>query len=583
MNVLPLVHRELLTASRRTTTAWLRVVVAGGAALIALLIIANNRDPGVAGRPQFLILSILAFLFAALSGNRYAAIPLTEENREGTLGLLLLTPLKRGDIILGKLAGAALESVGALVAIVPVLTLALLSGGVLFGQVWMVATTLLLTLLLSTAAGLYVAAIRTNELKSMFLTALFVLGTCIPFGWLLHLIALTVELDLQQRREIAFGHLPPWWRRVGIPLLWLSAVAMFFCNLMLEATAGIVMFTSPAYLLFLALNDSSFSLFAVHAAGLVWFTGFVITLAGARLATNPIENQETPAPTFQPLKAAAAETTSTPAPAAASEVTYYTPRPNRLVRPAALLEQSPVVWLLHPPDWMWTLIWAGAVVMGLVWFQIVVISESEGIFAPLVGLVMLANFLLAPTFDFLVAWQASRFFADARRSDSLELLLVTPNFRATAIQGIWRSLRATFLRPIIVMLALRLLGTLAAMVVASESSRGIIMWGELGVPILLLGTLGKLASFAALAWFGIWESWNSRRPAFAATKTFILASLLPSILSWPVFGMSMAWSGGTPIIQLFWLVAYASLAAWAYVRLKRTFLAGSAPVEQRRT
>ncbi len=582
MNVLPLVHRELLTASRRPTTAWLRVGVAAVAAVVALLIIANDPNPGLAGRPQFLTLSILAFLFAALSGNRYAAIPLSEENREGTLGLLLLTPLKRRDIILGKLAGAALESVGALVAIVPVLTLALLSGGVLFGQVWMVAITLLLTLLLSTAAGLYVAAIRTNELKSMFLTALFVLGTCLPFGWLLHLIALTVELDLQQSREIAFGRLPPWWRRAGIPILWLSAVAMFFCNIMLEAPAGIVMFSSPAYLLFLALNDSSFSLFAVHAAGLVWFTGFVITLAGARLATNPIENQETPAPTFQPLSAAA-ETTSPPAPVAASEVTYYTPRPNRLIRPAALLEQSPVVWLLNPPDWMWTLIWAGAVVMGLVWFQIVAISESAGIFAPLVGLVMLANFLLAPTFDFLVAWQASRFFADARRSDSLELLLVTPNFRATAIQGIWRSLRATFLRPIIVMLLLRLLGTLVAMVSVGESSRGFNMWGEFGVPVLLFGTLGKLASFAALAWFGIWEGWNSRRPAFAATKTFILASLLPSILSWPVFGMSIGWRGGTPIIQLFWLVAYAGLAAWAYVRLKRTFLAGSAPVEQRRT
>src|SRR5947209_10079973 len=82
----------------------------------------------------FRILTGASVLYCLLSGVRSTADCLSEEKREGTLGLLFLTDLKGYDIVLGKLMATSLSGIYGVLAIVPVLAVPLLMGGITLGE-----------------------------------------------------------------------------------------------------------------------------------------------------------------------------------------------------------------------------------------------------------------------------------------------------------------------------------------------------------------------------------------------------------------------------------------------------------------
>ena len=134
MTFLPIVERELRVASREGTTYWARVI----AALFALLIAAGILILAQVGR-QFLanqlgpvlfgIFSWLSFIFVSTAGIFLTSDCLSEEKREGTLGLLFLTDLRGCDVVAGKLLATSLRAAYGLFAAVPVIALASLLGG----------------------------------------------------------------------------------------------------------------------------------------------------------------------------------------------------------------------------------------------------------------------------------------------------------------------------------------------------------------------------------------------------------------------------------------------------------------------
>ena len=67
---------------------------------------------------------------------RWTADCLSSEKREGTLGFLFLTDLKAYDVVAGKLASSSLSAAYGLLAVMPVLTIPMLLGGV---TIWDVA------------------------------------------------------------------------------------------------------------------------------------------------------------------------------------------------------------------------------------------------------------------------------------------------------------------------------------------------------------------------------------------------------------------------------------------------------------
>lgn len=183
MTLLPIVARELLVASRRRATYWTRF----SASLIAIVVSSfawaifvrkSSKDTGLA---LFVALSIIAYIYSLIVGAHSTADSVSEEKREGTLGLLFLTDLKSYDIVLGKLAASSLTAVYGLLAIFPVMGVPLLLGGVAPSEFWRVVLVCANNLFFSLTVGLLCSAICKDERKALGLTIGIIL--LITAGW----------------------------------------------------------------------------------------------------------------------------------------------------------------------------------------------------------------------------------------------------------------------------------------------------------------------------------------------------------------------------------------------------------------
>src|SRR6266536_3063732 len=199
MTVLPIVERELRVAARRPGTYWLRVTAAFVAiALFGWVLLTLLRDQvpsAMHGRYLFRALFGFAFAYCLFIGARLTADCLSEEKRDGTLGLLFLTDLKGYDVVLGKLAATSLNSVYALLAILPVISLPVQLGGVAASELWQSTLVLLNTMFFSLAAGIFVSTLSRNERKAMFATVFVALLAM--FGPFILTIVLAISFSLQ--------------------------------------------------------------------------------------------------------------------------------------------------------------------------------------------------------------------------------------------------------------------------------------------------------------------------------------------------------------------------------------------------
>src|SRR5205809_7936444 len=164
MIFLPIVERVLRAASRRRGTYWNRAVAALAAILIfgGALFFEAHQPPKELGKDIFNALAGL-FLFSSLvAGVRYTADCLSEEKREGTLGLLFLTDLKGYDVVLGKLAATSLNAFYGVLAVLPMMAIPLLMGGVTLGQFGPTALVAVNALFFSLAVRIFVSAISKS-------------------------------------------------------------------------------------------------------------------------------------------------------------------------------------------------------------------------------------------------------------------------------------------------------------------------------------------------------------------------------------------------------------------------------------
>jgi len=149
------------------------------AVALAMMVASLLMGPGRAGKGMFAAMTWLAWVFCLVEGVRNAADCLSEEKREGTLGLLFLTDLRGYDVVLGKFAAASVGAVFSLLAAFPVLGLALIQGGVTFGEFARMGLALGNTLFFTVAASLFVSAVSRVErrawLGAFLLSGAFVL------------------------------------------------------------------------------------------------------------------------------------------------------------------------------------------------------------------------------------------------------------------------------------------------------------------------------------------------------------------------------------------------------------------------
>src|ERR1051326_984026 len=131
MSVWPVIERELRAEARHAFTYWLRALSAS----VSLIIFAVMMiEPG--GNASALGAKLFGNLNTALFGAIWLLVPLftadclSREQREGTLGILFLTPLTARAVVIGKGLIHALRALTMLAAALPVLAVPFLLGGV---------------------------------------------------------------------------------------------------------------------------------------------------------------------------------------------------------------------------------------------------------------------------------------------------------------------------------------------------------------------------------------------------------------------------------------------------------------------
>ncbi len=176
MTFLPIVERELRVAARKKGTYLTRVGVGMGAMVLGGIagLVALYNPPVRFGTLYFQTLSGLAMLYCLGAGRFLTADCLSVEKREETMGLLFLTDLKGYDVVLGKMAATSLNGLYALLAVLPVLAITLVTGGITYGEFWRVALVLLDTFLFSLAVGIFASAL-TREFRSAMALNFYVL------------------------------------------------------------------------------------------------------------------------------------------------------------------------------------------------------------------------------------------------------------------------------------------------------------------------------------------------------------------------------------------------------------------------
>lgn len=160
---LPVVERELRIAARNKWTYWTRLGAAclafGVACFMFLFWLAANTG----GQGLFAVLSFFGAVFCLVDGIRTTADCISEEKRDGTLGLLFLTDLSGADVVLGKLASTAVRSFYGVLSTFPILSLTVLMGGVTAGEFWGMIAALTVILFLSQSAAIFASTICWHE------------------------------------------------------------------------------------------------------------------------------------------------------------------------------------------------------------------------------------------------------------------------------------------------------------------------------------------------------------------------------------------------------------------------------------
>jgi ABC-type transport system involved in cytochrome c biogenesis permease component len=476
MTCVPIIGRELRVAARRPGTYWTRLVT--GAVSFALLLwglvtSAPFTSPANIGGPLFSLLAAILMGFCILAGVLITSDCLSQEKREGTLGLLFLTDLRGYDVVLGKLTATSLRGFYGLLATLPVLAIPLTIGGVTVGEFWRMALALINALFFSLSAGLLVSALSRLERTAMAGTFLLVSF----FGFVL-----PVTYDLLT------------------PTKWGAAAGMakLFSPLAAQQLANETAFKAAPYRFWWAL---------LGVQSVSWLFLFLAS------AVVPASWQEKATGGFS---------------------AKWQPRWRQLrhgapgkdwSRRRRLLQINPLLWLGSrdrlPTVYLWFVLtmiaggwWIGLLKVGQGWFEP----------AACIGTMIAMHGML----KFWVASEASRRFAEDRRSGALELLLSTPLSVKEIIAGHLLAMKRRCLGPAAVILLADAGMLILSRKAYQESS-------DPGYGLFCLGGMVLLIADAyALAWTGFWLGlkfgWPSRATFSALARVLAVPSGILTVL-----------------------------------------------------
>lgn len=472
MTFLPIVARELRTASRHRGTWWVRM----GAALVALIIggwimlIPDLRTPQHLGIALFVALAIVTYLYCILAGLRTTADCLSEEKREGTLGLLFLTDLRGYDIVFGKLAATSLNAFYGIMAVIPVMAIPILLGGVTVGEFWRVVACALNNMFFSLAVGMFCSSISREESKAMAATLMIL---------------------------VLFSG--------GLPML--GGLVMFWTRS--QELHPLFFIPSPGYNSFLAFDETYSGLarakFNYFEASFLCVHLMSWALLGLSCYIVPRTWQDRPG----------------------SPESYR--RKEQLRRAkfgggddrgrmrSRLLEINPYYWLASRDRFKPALVWGLLGFGGLWWLYGLSKYPSDW---KTTEAYVTTTMLAYVAFSGWIAGEAGRRFALDKKCGALELILSTPISVGTILRGQWAGLQRQFLNPLLVVwLAMFLF------MFHSRNDTDMVLFWVVCMVLFVLDT-------CSLACMGMWSGLSTGNIRRSSSKGIFLIMLLP----WVVWG-----------------------------------------------
>src|SRR5262245_10214992 len=110
MTLLPVIVRELRAEARHSFTYWLRVLGATALLFVSVSFVLLNGFEISQGGELFTLQHITLFWAIWILVPLISADCISREKREGTLGLLFLTPLKATDVVVAKVLAHGLRA-----------------------------------------------------------------------------------------------------------------------------------------------------------------------------------------------------------------------------------------------------------------------------------------------------------------------------------------------------------------------------------------------------------------------------------------------------------------------------------------
>jgi hypothetical protein len=501
MTFLPIVERELRVAARRRGTYWLRSGVAlAVVGLGAWIYLAQGQwaSPAQISMSLFIGLTIVAGLFCLGAGARATADSLSEEKRDGTLGLLFLTDLRGYDVVVGKLVACSLNTFYGLLAVLPVLAIPLLMGGVTGAEFGRMASVLLNTLFFSLAAGMFTSAFVKSSRHAAGLCSAIVLG----LAGLLPLVAVILaSID-------SWHHDPSKW--LLIPSPGYAFVTAFDTNY-----RG---------------NEVNFLISIGIAHALAWL---FLVLACLRVPRSWQDR----AATLTQLRWRDRWLRWTLGSGA-----------QRAWFRARLLDVNAFYWLAARARHKPALVWAALGALGGAWLWFWFEFGTDWL-NPITY--FCTAFFLNALLKSWFAGEACAQLAEDRRTGALELLLSTPLGVRDVLQGQFKALARQFFAPLAVVLLLEITLMIAGLVhneIRGEGDAWVLMW--------VCGLTMLVADLAALFPLCLWRSLTARSATRAQSGAVMRILALPWILFagfMMLVGVSGGWGMGPGGVCVIWL------------------------------
>jgi hypothetical protein len=490
----------------------------------------------------FTAFGVLALAFCLTAGIFLTADCLSEEKREGTLGLLFLTDLRGYDVVLGKLMSTSIRSANGLLAILPIMGLPLLMGGVTRGEFWRVILALLTTLFLSLNLGMFMSALNREARQAMsstILGLLFLAGLLPTTWWIARVLRIpwptTVSLLPSPVHLFTTAFDSHYRVPSGPQQFWTSFIIIFSLALTFLALAALVL--PKAWQEGKSLPTNSGSSQQPHRS-IAWSCSIRV-IAWAKTIRSLILKRAFLIGVWGLLFGTVVALFIV-----FSDFLNGVERSMRWVRLALfasfgylgivvairgikaglsseekkhLLEQNPFLWLASRDSLSKSLAWVIVSFLGVLWtcfFVSAIAWKSKEAFV----LCLFSAYAAHQVFKLVTGIEVTRQLGEARRNGSLELLLITPLEERKIIEGQEQALKTQFTGVKRLILAMNLCLCGGALLVPDKLSIG---GREVGVflELFLGGILMLLLDFKALSTVGMLMALRYQRHNRAALVT----------------------------------------------------------------